>query len=69
MKTYVKFFDTRDDAYAHMLEQNQARTGANRQPCEESFVLYCLVDGPEDNFAIVDLETAINLGGPYEWQT
>ena len=69
MKPYIQFFDTRDGAYQHMLEKNQARTDANRQPGTECFTLYCLVDGPEDNFAIVDLETAINLGGPYEWQT
>ena len=28
--------------------------------------IFCLVDGPEDNFAVVDLETAIGFEIPYE---
>jgi hypothetical protein len=29
--------------------------------------IYCLVDGPQDDFVIVDLQTAIELEIPYEW--
>ena len=29
--------------------------------------IYCVIDGPEDNFAVVDIRTAIELGVNYSW--
>lgn len=56
--SYLRFFADRDAARQHMVLRNHvAREGT----------VYCLVDGPEDNYAVVDLKTAIDLGGPYEW--
>jgi len=52
----MKFFSTEDEARNYMRFLNNAHA-------EEVF---CLVDGPEDNFAVVDLETAIDLEMPYE---
>jgi len=55
---YLRLFADREDARRRMILRNQtARDGT----------VYCLVDGPEDNYAVVDLRTAIDLGGPYEW--
>ena len=53
----IKFFASEDDAHQYMLS-------LNRTHIKETF---CLVDGPEDNFAVVDLETAIDLEMPYQW--
>ena len=53
----IKFFASEDDAREYMLL-------LNRTHIRETF---CLVDGPEDNFAVVDLETAIDLDIPYQW--
>ena len=53
MKCYVTEFEKRVDAYFHMLDLNRNK---NRK---EDF--YCLVDGPEDNFAVVDIDTALEL--------
>jgi hypothetical protein len=67
MKTYIEFFAIRDDAYRHMLDRNRSRSAESRQPGAECFTLYCLIDGPEDNFAVVDLATAVDMGVAYEW--
>ena len=61
METYCKFFDTKDGARELMVTKNRV----NR----EKYAIYCLVDGPEDNFAVVDIHTAIDLGIGYEWST
>jgi hypothetical protein len=53
----TKFFTDHDSAYEYM-------RSLNRTHLKE---IYCLVDGPEDNFAVVDLKTAIELDMPYEW--
>lgn len=29
--------------------------------------LWVVIDGPEDDFAVVDLSTAIEMGAPYSW--
>jgi hypothetical protein len=39
--------------------------GRNRASRDRT--LYAVVDGPDDNYAVVDLKTAIDLGGRYEW--
>lgn len=61
-EAYVVFFATEKDAFAHMLEKNKASRKARSRD------VFCLTDGPEDNFAVVDLLTAIELGGTYTWQ-
>jgi hypothetical protein len=55
----MKFFSNEDEARDYMRSLNHS----HRQE------LFCMVDGPEDNFAIVDLETAIGIEMPYEWST
>lgn len=56
--TYCQQFASEDKAYDHMLAINRtSRDGT----------IYCLVDGPEDDYAVVDLRTATELGAPYEW--
>ena len=60
-ETYVTYFDTENDALTRCMLKNQAckRAGNYRD-------IYAVVDGPEDNFAVVDLTTAINLGFGYQ---
>lgn len=53
----VKFFAEEDEACDYMRSLNQTHRKE----------IFCLVDGPEDNFAVVDLRTAIDLEIPYEW--
>ena len=55
----MKFFSNQDEARDYMRSLNDTQA-------EEVF---CLVDGPEDNFAVLDLETTIDLEMPYEWST
>lgn len=58
--TYTRFFDSEDDAIARCNLKNRAsrRAGNFRDT-------YCVVDGPSDDFAVVDLVTAIDLGQGY----
>lgn len=60
MKTYIQFFNAHEVDHAHMLERNRTRSAEDRQPGADSFTRYCLIDGPEDNFAVVDLATAVD---------
>lgn len=53
----VKFFAEEDEACDYMRSLNKTHRKE----------IFCLVDGPEDNFAVVDLRTAIDLEIPYEW--
>jgi hypothetical protein len=55
----IKFFESEDDAREYMRLINHTHLKE----------IFCLVDGPEDNFAVVDLESAIDLEIPYEWST
>jgi len=59
--TYCKFFDTEDAAFNRCQMKNRAsRRAGNFKD------IYCLVEGPEDNYAVVDLKTAIDLGNGYK---
>lgn len=64
MKTppYLREFSDRNEAYDRMTLKNRScrAAGNNRD-------IYCLVPGPSDNWAVVDLATAIDLGLGYEW--
>jgi hypothetical protein len=57
---YMKTYATEAEADARMRTRNRAHRNGDGQ-------IFCLVDGPDDNFAVVDLGTAIELGGPYRW--
>jgi len=65
MKTqsYCKFFQTKNAAMQFMRLQNRAAASAgNRRD------VLCVTDGPSNNFAVVDLKTAIELGNGYSWE-
>lgn len=60
-KTYIKYFDTENAALDRCEMKNKAckRAGNYRD-------IYAVVDGPDYNFAVVDLDTAIELGFGYQ---
>lgn len=57
-RTYLKCFNSEDNADRHMRTINRA---------SRDQTIFCVVDGPEDDFAVVDLVTAIDLEIPYRW--
>lgn len=57
--TYIKFFDTYRKAKRHLIMKKDC----NRQ----KHFAWAIVDGPENNYAVVDLNTAINDFGSYEF--
>ena len=63
LQSYCKFFQTKDGAMQFMRLQNRAAASAgNRRD------VLCVTDGPSNNFAVVDLKTAIELGNGYSWE-
>jgi hypothetical protein len=60
MKAYMVEFDTENAAIARCSMKNRACRRANNYRD-----IYCVVPGPADDFAVVDLETAIDLEGGY----
>ena len=54
MMDYYAFFATEDAAIAHCRECNAGLSSKDPGCC-------AVVEGPEDNFAVVDLETARDL--------
>ena len=65
--TYLRAFSDRDTAYTHMRNRNRASTPLDPNAPAKHRDLFCLVDGPEDNWCVVDIMTAIELGNGYEW--
>ena len=59
--TYIRYFKTENQALDICTIKNQAckRAGNFRD-------VYAVVYGPDDNFAVVDLSTAIDLGFGYQ---
>lgn len=54
---HAKFFDTEAEAQDWMRAKNRSKDE-----------IYCVVAGPENNFAVVDLATVIDMNIiPYEW--
>ena len=51
---YCRFFETEDEAIEHCREVNRGLSSKDPGCC-------AVVDGPDDNFAVVDLETARDL--------
>jgi hypothetical protein len=54
MMDYCEFFDTQEEAIEACREVNRGLNSKDPGCC-------AVVDGPEDNYAVVDLETAKNL--------
>lgn len=61
--TYLKTFSNENEAMGWMKMKNRACAAAGNR--KELFVV---CDGPENNFAVVDIKTAIELGGGYKWE-
>lgn len=57
---YMKSFTDQEQAYRWMKVKNQT----NREKGQ----MYCLMDGPENDFVVCDIKTAIDTGLPYEWE-
>ena len=57
--TYIKTFETKAKAESMMRTKNRA----NRVPGW----LWVMVDGPEDDFVLVDIRTAIDMNMGYSW--
>ena len=57
---YTKFFIKEESARRFCRMKNESTIKHGR------YTIYCLVTGPNDNFAVVDLSTAIDLGNGYE---
>ena len=59
--TYVKYFNDENDAFNRCKSKNRACKAAGNYK-----EMYAVVDGPDNNWAVVDLNTAIDLGMGYE---
>ena len=57
----LRFFDSECEARDYMVMRNRAHQRGDKQ-------LVVLVDGPENNFAVMDLESAISNGFCYSWE-
>lgn len=66
MKTnnkYLKMFKTENNAMHWMRMKNRAcRLAGNFRD------MFVVTDGPENDFAVMDLKSAIELGGGYKWE-
>ena len=51
MMDYCKLFETEDEAIEHCKEVNRGMTPGDENCC-------AVIDGPDDNYAVVDLESA-----------
>ena len=58
--TYMTMFNTENAALTRCSMKNRACRRANNYKD-----IYAVVDGPSDDFAVVDLRTAIELGCGY----
>jgi hypothetical protein len=61
MKAYTRFLNTEVEAQALCRMKNRACRRANNYKD-----IYTVIDGPEDNYAVVDLDAAITMGNGYE---
>jgi len=63
--TYIKQFNGYDQAFDFMKMKNLACEKANNK-----VDMFCVVPGhDDDNFAVVDLKTAVELGMGYVWSS
>jgi hypothetical protein len=58
-ESYCKFFDDEEKADNWMKMKNRSRMLA------KNYDMFAMIDGPENNFAIVDISTAIEMGMGY----
>ena len=61
LRQYMVTFDAEEDARTRCKIKNRACAKAGN-----NMDIYAIVDGPDDNYAVVDLLTAIELGNGYE---
>jgi hypothetical protein len=59
---WLDFFETEDEAITYCREVNRGLSSKDPR-------CFAVVDGPEDNFAVVDLETARELLDPEDDDT
>lgn len=61
-ETFLKHFPEYDEAFTYMTQRNKSfqKAGNDRD-------VFCVVPGPESNYAVVDLRTAIDLELGYVW--
>ena len=52
---YLRFYDTEKDAIDAMRRHNRTIKTLRHRASD----LRCVIEGPEDNFAVVDIDTAI----------
>lgn len=60
---YLKMFTAENAAMTWMRNMNRTRAAAGNH--RDVFVV---TDGPEDDFAVMDLKSAIELGNGYKWE-
>ena len=58
---YLRFYETEEDAYSAMVRHNKILKIRKHRSAE----IYVMVDGPEDNYAAIDLNSAIEAGFTY----
>jgi hypothetical protein len=62
-KKYLKMFKSENLAMDLMRAKNRAcKLAGNFRE------LFVVTDGPENNFAVMDLKSAIELAGGYKWE-
>ena len=59
--TYMRMFDNEDSAFNICKIKNRACKAAGNYKD-----VYAVIDGPSDNWAVVDLLTAIEFGNGYQ---
>lgn len=62
MTQYIKIFKSEEQAFQLMVAKNRACKRAGN--LKDIFVL---VDGPENDFAVMDLDSAIENGFLFQW--
>ncbi len=61
-ETFLKHFPEYDKAFDYMTQRNRSFSKAGNTKD-----IFCVVPGPEYNYAVVDLRTAIELELGYVW--
>ena len=58
--TYIKFYETKEEAEKMMIMKNRSLT-------KKYFIKYfrVVIEGPDNNWAVVDYKTAYDIGATY----
>jgi hypothetical protein len=59
-ESYMKLFADETAADTHMRLKNRVDRGG---------IIYVLTDGPDDDYAVMDLRSAIDMGLLYRWES